>query len=171
MLNGEPAVGVSVFQVTPGLDEGDLYDQRSVDVGPDDQIGDVLQRVGEVSTAMVRERIPGVLAGTAVGRPQPSTGAKYCAARTSDDGLLDWAQPAPRLHDFIRAQARPYPGAFTWSGGRRLRVWRARQSSITAWGEPGSVVDHAGRRRLACAGGTALTARAAGRGGAGAART
>lgn len=25
MLNGEPAVGVAPFQITPGLDEGDLY--------------------------------------------------------------------------------------------------------------------------------------------------
>lgn len=158
MINGDPVVGVSLFQITPGLDEGDLYGQRSVPVGPDDDVGVVLARIAATSADMVRERVPAVLAGTARAVPQPRDGASYCAARRPEDGELHWGLTARELHDRVRAQAHPYPGAFSWLGDRRVTVWRARVSGITAWGEPGSVVRISPEGvDVACGGGTALT--------------
>ena len=158
ILNGEPEIGVSLFQITPGLDEGDLYDQRMIAVGPDDDVAQVLEQVAAVSSAMVRERLPEVLDGRATPYPQPAHEPSYCAARRPEDGRLPWAEPARRLHDRVRAQTRPYPGAFSRLDGRRVTVWRSAVSAITAWGEPGSVV-RIGRDGVdvACGGGTTLT--------------
>ena len=33
------------------------------------------------------------------------------------DGVFDFTKPAKELHDFIRAQTEPYPGAFFWHNG------------------------------------------------------
>jgi methionyl-tRNA formyltransferase len=158
LLNGESSVGVSLFQITEGLDEGGLFDQRHIEVGSDDQIGEVLEKVAELSGAMARDAIPAVLAGSLLPRPQPATTPSYCAARTPDDGLLSWDRSAQRVHDAVRAQSRPYPGAFTFLDGRRVTIWRARRSEMVAWGEPGSVVRITEDGvDVACADGTAVT--------------
>ena len=46
--------------------------------------------------------------------------------RTPADGIIDWETRAPYLHDWVRAQTRPYPGAFTFLGDEKVVVWRAR---------------------------------------------
>ena len=63
------------------------------------------------------------------------------------DGIIDWETRAHYLHDWVRAQTRPYPGAFTWLGDEKVVVWgpplRLRQSSgwdVVACGPEGPVV-------------------------------
>ena len=41
------------------------------------------------------------------------------------DGIVDWETRAPYLYDWVRAQTRPYPGAFTWLGDEKVVIWRA----------------------------------------------
>jgi methionyl-tRNA formyltransferase len=54
--------------------------------------------------------------------------------RTPDDGQVDWSWPARRVYDFVRAQTRPYPGAFILVNGERVQVWRARVADADATG-------------------------------------
>ena len=51
--------------------------------------------------------------------------ASYTAKRTAKDGLIDWTQPAREIERLIRAVGRPYPGAFTSTGGEKLVIWAA----------------------------------------------
>ena len=61
--------------------------------------------------------------------------------RTPADGIIDWHTRAPYLDDWVRAQTRPYPGAFTFLGEQRIVVWRARQLETDARAAAGTVVD------------------------------
>lgn len=38
----------------------------------------------------------------------------YGSMRTAEDGVIDWSRTADEIYNFIRAQSRPYPGAFTY---------------------------------------------------------
>ena len=139
MINGEADVWYSVFTLGAGMDEGDLWAQDRVVLGPDDRIGEVLQRLEDAVLRTFDSLYPALLAGTARATPQPDVPATYCAARQPDDGGIDFTQSAQRCHDFIRAQAQPYPGAFTMLGDERLTIWRARPSTVTYYGRPGQV--------------------------------
>jgi len=41
----------------------------------------------------------------------------------------------------VRAQTRPYPGAFTFRGDERLVVWRAREVGGAGYAAAGTVVE------------------------------
>jgi methionyl-tRNA formyltransferase len=139
LINGEPEVGFSVFSLTENMDEGQLWAQGAVPVGPDEQVGDVLTHLESAVAATFDGLYPALIAGSAHSYPQPTVAPSYCAARLPGDGGIDFTQSARRCHDFIRAQSHPYPGAFTLLEGDRLTVWRARTSDVTYFGRPGQV--------------------------------
>lgn len=139
IINGEDTAGISLFALSEGMDEGGVLGQRAVAVGPDDHIGDVLERIETAAQSLVKDTYLDLLAGTLPAVPQDHASATYCAQRTPDDGVIDWRQPARRIYDFIRAQTEPYPGAFTHVGGHRCTVWRARPLSAVFHGTPGQV--------------------------------
>ena len=43
----------------------------------------------------------------------------------------DWSATTDQIYRLIRAAGRPYPGAFTRCGQRRLTVWRGRPADAT----------------------------------------
>ena len=139
LINGEPEAWYSLFTLTDAMDEGDLWAQGFVPVAPTDYIGDVLASLEARVVGEIDSLIPAILAGTATSYPQPSLAPSYCAARIPDDGIIDFTRSARQCCDFVRAQSRPYPGAFTMLGAERLTVWRARCSDTTYYGRPGQV--------------------------------
>jgi methionyl-tRNA formyltransferase len=139
LINGEPEAWYSFFTLTEGMDEGDLWAQGSVPIGPTDYVGDVLARLEARVVGEIDSLVPAILDGTAASYPQPPLTPSYCAARLPEDGILDFTRPARECYDFVRAQSRPYPGAFAMLDAERLTIWRARHSDTTYYGRPGQV--------------------------------
>ncbi len=140
ILRGETEVGVTLFRLTDGLDDGDVVSQRLVALSREETIADALSALERASEGMVAEQLPRLLAGEARHQPQDHAGATYCSLRIPEDGLIDWTLPAEQVHDFVRAQTRPYPGAFTMlPGGGRAYIWRSRPEDRGFVGVPGSV--------------------------------
>lgn len=131
----------NLFFLTEEPDAGDIIDQRPVDVLPDDYAEDLIARTNVVLEQMVADLSPAFAAGRVPRRPQDHGKATYYPRRRPQDGLIDWSRPAEEIYRLIRAVGRPYPGAFTFCGGRRLIVWRARPlENLQAEGPPGTVV-------------------------------
>jgi len=140
MINGETSVGVSLFSFETGMDEGPIWGQATVPVERHESVGDVLPRLEIAAVELLGEAIPAILDGTAAPRGQDHSRATYCAQRRPEDGKIDWALPAERVHDFIRAQSHPYPGAFTVFDGQNLTLWSSREIAYRYYGTPGQVV-------------------------------
>jgi methionyl-tRNA formyltransferase len=153
ILRGEARLGISFFRFGSGIDDGDLVAQRMFDLGADETIADALRHAEAACLAIARETLPGLLAGTRTPQPQPDVGASYCGLRVPDDGLIDWTWRADRVHDFVRAQTRPYPGAFSvHPDGRRLRIWRSARDPRRFYGTPGAVLSVEGAEVLVACG-------------------
>lgn len=43
------------------------------------------------------------------------------------------------IYNFIRAQSRPYPGAYSYYGEHKVIIWRAREFPYAFYGIPGQV--------------------------------
>jgi methionyl-tRNA formyltransferase len=141
VLNGEDHAGVSLFELVDGVDEGDIVGQQSFPIGSDDTIADVLSRAADASVALVRAHLASLVAGTAAPTPQDHAEATYCGLRTPEDGRIDWTWPAKRIHDFVRAQTDPYPGAFTYCDGEVVPVLRTALDPRRYHAVPGRVVE------------------------------
>lgn len=151
MINGEKEAGYSIFSLTEGVDDGPLWAQERIPLGPTDYVGDVLARLEHAAVDRIGHVYEGIAGGTLVPRPQSEAGATYCARRGPGDGRIDWTQPAHRIHDFVRALSDPYPGAFTVLAGEKLTIWRADLFGPPFYGAPGQVT------RLAADGSAVVT--------------
>lgn len=144
ILRGEPAA-VSLFYITDEPDAGDIIVQRPVAVRPDDYAEDLIARTNDVLTAVILEAGPAIIGGTLPRTPQDHTRATYYEKRTAADGRIDWCKPTDDTYRLIRAAGRPYHGAFTYAGSRRIIVWRAAPCAapdtyVASRAAPGSVL-------------------------------
>jgi methionyl-tRNA formyltransferase len=140
MLRGEREVGLSMYTLTSGMDDGDIWAQTPIHVGPDDYIGEVLGRLEDACDEMIRRVYPRILEGDIKPVPQDSAKATYGTLRTRDHGRIQWHDPVDRVYRWVRAQSKPYPGAFTSCDGRRLTIWRAHPFALPYCGRPGEVM-------------------------------
>jgi methionyl-tRNA formyltransferase len=158
ILRGEAVTGNTMMLLDAGTDTGDIVDQQTVPITPDDTCATVYAKVGEAGAEMLRRQLPALLAGTAPRRPQGSADGPPLPKRTPGMGITDWNRPARAVHDWIRALTWPYPGAFTFLGERKVMLWAAIPDAAAPQGAaPGEVLGcDDGGVRVATADGTIL---------------
>lgn len=140
LLQDERETGVSLFELTDGVDDGPLYGQRRFPIGPRDYIGDLVERANAAAVDLLRESIAGIVDGSLTPQPQSGT-PTYCLQRNPDDGIIDWTRPADEIERLVRAVSHPYPSARAELAGIRISIWRARrvQAAPTVLGRPGQI--------------------------------
>ena len=142
ILSGLARTGVTLFEIADATaDSGPIVGQVEVPVAPDETATTLFDRLAAAHVELVRGHLPGLLAGTAPRLPQDPRRASAWQRRTPADGIIDWDTRAPYLYDWVRAQTRPYPGAFTFLGDTRIVVWRAAPTQLAAGTPAGTVVE------------------------------
>lgn len=129
IINGESQTGNTLIRLREGVDTGEILAQRAFDISLIDSCQTLYQKVAATNTAMVVEVLQKLIAGSLEGKRQSELAGFNESAilprRRPQDGLIDWHQSSRRIYDFIRAQTRPYPGAFTCIKGTEVRIWTA----------------------------------------------
>ncbi|MDQ2985006.1 MAG: methionyl-tRNA formyltransferase [Actinomycetota bacterium] len=157
ILNGLARTGVTLFEIVdPTADSGPIVAQREVPVAPDETATSLYDKHTDAHMALLREYVPKLIDGTAPRIPQDVTRASAWPKRTPADGIIDWNTRAPYLYDWVRAQTRPYPGAFTFAGDERVVVWQARPASLEQQAPPGTIVAESGGGPIVACGEGAL---------------
>ncbi len=125
MINGEKHSGVSLFYIGEGTDNGDIIDQKSFPIDESDTISNVLAKAEEKSIELLQNNLPLIAEGKAARVKQNEAEATYFPKRVPEDGQVDWSWDIQRIKNFIRAQTKPYPGAFTVIDGKKVILWDA----------------------------------------------
>ncbi|WP_406006005.1 methionyl-tRNA formyltransferase [Streptomyces sp. NBC_00637] len=164
LLNGEERVGVTAHRMNTELDAGDVLVQRSVPVGPTDTATDLFHRTVDLIAPLVRESLDLIASGRDAGRwvPQDRARASFFHKRSAEDSRIDWSWPAERLERLVRAQSDPYPNAYAFHRGRRLRIVSAAVSQGCYGGTPGRIFIREGDGVVVVAGADSWSGRARG---------
>jgi methionyl-tRNA formyltransferase len=141
IFSGLARTGVTLFEITDSTaDSGAIVGQAVVDIAPDETATTLFERLARAHVDLVREYVPQLLRRTAPRVPQDERRASTWPRRTPADGIIDWETRAPYLYDWVRAQTRPYPGAFTFRGDEKVVVWRARPVELEEAAPAGTIV-------------------------------
>jgi methionyl-tRNA formyltransferase len=146
IMSGDERTGVSIMQLTEGLDSGPVCAQASESIAAEDTYGSLAARLEMLgSDLLVR-----ALDDSPPCVPQDEGLATYAAKIGPEDRLLDPARPAVELERTVRALT-PHIGAHvTLEDGERLGVRAARVSA--GGGPPAGELSLAGPRPvLGCA--------------------
>ena len=142
ILTGLARTGVTLFEIVDSTaDSGAIVGQREVEISPDETATTLFARIAVAHVELTRELVPQLLARRAPRIPQDPGRASSWPKRSPADGIIDWETRAPYLYDWVRAQTRPYPGAFTFLGDVKVIVWGARAVSLADAAPAGTIVD------------------------------
>ena len=140
ILNGETETGVTLHYMTPKPDDGDIVAQRAIAISEDDTAKTLFDKCVAAAGVLLSETLPQILDGTAPRTPQDASQATYFGGRKPADGEIHWSQSAARVRNLVRAVTRPYPGAWTQRGDRKMLVWKASVVSQNNNELPGTIL-------------------------------
>lgn len=140
MINGEKVVGSSLFKLTPEMDEGELLGQVKTEVTEEDDIQTVTKRLSELMVEQIRVKWAEIDSGVFELVAQNNEEATYCGQRIPEDGAINWALNAATVHNFIRAQTSPYPGAFSYIDSTKIFILSSELTSLKYSGTPGQIL-------------------------------
>ncbi len=142
ILAGKHETGASTMWMDEGLDTGDVILSRALAIKPDETAGELSVRLAIDGAALLVETLDAVAGGAAPRTPQEHAHATLTKKIRKSDGFLDFAQPAPALHDRARAMT-PWPGATAWFEGEPVRFTRTRvlpAAAAIAPAAPGTIL-------------------------------
>jgi methionyl-tRNA formyltransferase len=125
IIMGERETGVTMLYLTPEADAGDIIAQRAFPITLSDDCKTIYAKAAEAARNILLEQLPRIADGTIVRTHNPSRSHPSYPRRRPEDGLIDFNRSALDVYNWIRAQTRPYPGAFFFRDGERVTVWSA----------------------------------------------
>ena len=139
IARGETETGVCLMQMDAHMDSGAVLSSRTIQIGADENAGQLAQRLAEAAAAVVRDDLMRAIDGELSAVPQEEAQATYAPLITKNDGRIDWSGSAKHVHAHVRGMT-PWPGAFTELAGRPLKVLGTRMHAGSATRDPGVVV-------------------------------
>jgi methionyl-tRNA formyltransferase len=111
--------------MTKEMDAGDLLVQEEYPVSENDTAKDLLERFSSEGGRLLVRALDGLENGTLRARPQNHSQVTFAPLLTKENGLVRFAETdAWTTHNQIRGLY-PWPGAYTYLGGKRVKILRA----------------------------------------------
>jgi methionyl-tRNA formyltransferase len=131
IINGEKRYTMRMLRLDEGVDSGPLIADGKgkllevhITLDNHQHVGEILDEVyqhhltiyGKLFDCLIRNDIKFI--------PQYESQSSFTCHRGPADGQIDWSQSTREVFNFIRGQSVPYPGAFTYYQGRKIKIWR-----------------------------------------------
>ena len=140
---GQTHTGLTVFRPTDGLDEGPVILQKTVEIGPDETLGEVyFNKLFPQGIAALLEASTMVMTRSHLELPQDESHASYEGWFHEDESRINWANHVDQVYNLIRA-CNPAPGAWTLLEGEKVWLFDSRKRPIArhsgVHGRPGQI--------------------------------
>ena len=141
IIAGEQESGITVQQLGLEMDAGDVLCQVKRTISLEATAEQLLTQWAEDGAELVKKVILDYANGQVHPIPQAPEHASYCTMLNKEMGIIDWTQPALKIHNQIRGLV-PWPGARTWLKGQTLYLWESypQDQSDLAQGHPGEIL-------------------------------
>ena len=143
IINGLEKTGNTLMWLNHGVDSGMIIDQVEFEISPYDSCKSLYSKVAESNRIMLLRNMEKILLHGKVGRQQTDLQEPLLPRRKPSDGLISFNQTASVVYNFIRALAKPYPGAFFFHEGKKCVVWNASfVEGMVHNCKPGVILEH-----------------------------
>lgn len=139
IIHGDRETGVSIMRVTLEMDAGDILLQESTAIGPDENAGELTQRLAGMGAALMVRALELVASGETRFTPQDASLATFSKILEKSDGHVKWARPAQEIHNLVRGCI-PWPAAQCMFRGQVCKVLRTQVVPEPAKTTPGTIV-------------------------------
>lgn len=128
ILNGDKEAGITIHYMVDDVDAGDIIDRRIIEIG--ERTGFELNRdLMDLGFQLFKDNFISIMAGTNKRVPQKQEEATYCLPFKKNIRYVYWNDPDEILRR-VKAFAKPYDGAITYSNKATIVIWKAKVLNI-----------------------------------------
>ncbi len=128
IINGERESGVTTMLIDARVDTGDILLQERVNITGDMNAGDLHDLLAPLGARLLVLTLEKLKRGEIKPQKQDNRLASRAPKLTAANTAIDFNRPADEVHNFIRGLS-PYPGAYTFWRGQKLKILKAGVSS------------------------------------------
>ena len=121
---GDKETGITFMQMDSGLDTGPMLKQIHCPILPDDNAGELHDRLADLSAKHINDLLVSIARSEMHGIVQDDSKATYAKKISKQEARLDWGMPAVDLVRKIKA-FNPFPIAHTQINNVDIRIWEA----------------------------------------------
>lgn len=140
IINGETKTGITTMYMNQGWDTGDMILHEEVEINPVMTVGELHDVLARVGSRVLVETLRQIEAGIAPRIPQNHELATYAHKIKKEDGEICWQRPAKEIYNLIRGM-NPWPGAYSWSQKKLLKIFKTKVCNEAPNGKPGEILD------------------------------
>lgn len=154
VLNGDKITGITTMFMDEGMDTGDMILQEELEIGEDENVGEVWDRMGDLGADLLEKTISN-LEQVKAQLPNPKNldevkklmGARkqegeYTLAPMLDKEMskIDWNKTSQEIHNLVRG-LNPIMGTYTFFGEKKIKIWKTELlKEDSRKGKPGEVI-------------------------------
>jgi methionyl-tRNA formyltransferase len=143
IIDGEVETGVTIMRVVKELDAGPMLASVRRPIGETETSEDVERDLARLGATLLVSTVDALADGATTETLQEDSESTYAHRLTKEDGLIEWAHQAVRIHNLVRA-LHPWPHAYTRRGTDRLIILRAEPALESEDVPPGTVLRASG---------------------------
>ncbi len=128
VINGEKITGITTMYTDVGVDTGDMLLRSELAIAPDMTAGELDGKMALLGAEVLKDTLIELKNGSLVRKPQDDALSSYAPIMSKELGLIDWSKTAQQIHNLVRGTG-PWPGAYTFLNGNRMRIWRTSLAS------------------------------------------
>lgn len=127
LIKGFKDLEVYVFRMTSEADDGDIAALKTVEITPWDNVQTLYEKVMHAGAEMFFDVLssPNLKSRLEKSIRQNLKHKLLYPKRNPEDGAIDFCWDEITIHNFVRAQSKPYPGAFAGLEGKEWIIWDA----------------------------------------------
>lgn len=140
IINGEKETGVTTFKLQHEIDTGNILLQKKIEISDAETAGELHDSMMEIGADLLLETINKLAENKLQEIPQSSTGnssannePRHHAPKIFTETCeINWQKNVDEVYNLIRGLS-PYPAAFTFLNGKKLKIFRAEKeiSNVT----------------------------------------
>jgi len=155
IIEGDEETGVTIMQMSEGLDTGDMLAKESIKIGTMNysMLHDALAEIG---ARLMVHTLDLIEEGKISPEPQDDSKSSYAEMVFKQEGKIDFTRQPEAVERLIRGFD-PWPGAFCEYEDMVMKLWKAQPLCENTGKEPGTIIEVSARGiKIACGDGALL---------------
>lgn len=139
IIDGYKETGVTIMYMAPGMDDGDIITQRSIEIKDTDNVGIIHDELSIMGRDLLLETLPNIFSGNITRIKQDPNEVTYAYNIKREEEKIDFNKTAREVFNQIRGMY-PFPVAYTTLNGEVIKICESRIGN-TSKGKPGEIIE------------------------------
>lgn len=138
IINGDKETGICTMITELGLDCGDVCLKKVISISDSMNCEELFEQISDLSPKLLAETLKGLVDGSIKPVPQCEDGVCMANKLTKEETLIDWSNPAEKIHNLVRGIYKS-PCAYFLHDGKIIKVLETKVEKGIS-GKPGELI-------------------------------